>query len=217
MRCHIRPYRAADREAVRRICAETGFIGNPIDEIFSDREVFADFFTRYYTDHEPESALVTEDDETGEVVGYLLASVRFRYQAFMQVALVLTRLVPKVVGRFLLGRYNKASRKFIYWVLFRSIRETPPVPRRSAHFHVNVLPAYRNKAGREMILGFFEMASARGVPRIYGQIQTHDDRRTSFFTRYGFRELARRRVTKFQEHVSTPVYVRTLFKDFEES
>lgn len=218
MNCRVRPYRPADREAVRRICADTGFMGNPIDTVFSDREAFADFFTRYYTDYEPECALVTEDVDTGEVVGYLLGCVRFRYQAMMQVWLMLSRLAPKVLLRFACGRYNAASREFLYWVLFRSVRETPPAPRRAAHFHINLLPAYRTGvAGREMVFTFFDLANARGVKRIYGQIQTRDDRRTGFWTRYGFRELSRRRITKFQRYHAEPVYVTTLYRDFEET
>lgn len=217
MSYHVRPYLPTDREAVRRVCADTGFMGNPIDEIFSDREAFADFFTRYYTDYEPECGLVTEDAETGEVVGYLLGCVRYRYQAWMQVLLMLARLVPKVVLRLIGGRYNAASRRFLRWVIFRSVRETPPAPRRSAHFHINLLPAYRGTgAGREMIFSFFELAHARGARRIYGQIQTREDRRTGFWTRYGFRELSRRRITKFERYDPKPVYVTTLFREFEE-
>jgi len=218
MNCRVRPYQPADRAAVRRICADTGFMGNPIDEIFTDREIFADFFTRYYTDYEPECALVTEDLDSGEVVGYMLGCVRFRYQAFMQIWLMLSHNVPIVFWRYVTGRYNRASRQFLYWVLFRSVRETPPAPRQSAHFHINLLPAYRtNVFGRDMVFAFFELSNRRGVKRIYGQIQTRDDRRTGFWRRYGFRELSRRRITKFQRFHTDPVYVSTLYRDFEDS
>jgi L-amino acid N-acyltransferase YncA len=218
MKTSVRPYTPADRAAVRRICADTGFMGNPIDEVFTDREIFADFFTRYYTDYEPEWALVAEDDETGEVVGYLLGSVRARYEGFMQPFLMITRTIPIVLFRYLTFHYNKASRRFLYWVVFKSIKETPPAPKNSAHFHVNLLPAYRQgRGGRGLVFGFFKKAEAEGVKRIYGQIQTRDDRRTDFFKRYGFRELARRRITKFERYHSEPVYVSTLFRDTGES
>jgi ribosomal protein S18 acetylase RimI-like enzyme len=218
MNCRVRPYRPTDREAVRRICADTGFMGKPIDLIFTDRETFADFFTRYYTDYEPDAALVAEDADSGAVVGYLLGSTRYRYQSAMQLLLLLTRVIPRVVLRFLAGRYGKESRRFLYWVVFKSAKETPPAPPRSAHFHFNLLPAYRNASvGRDLVFTFFDMAVARGVPRIYGQIQTRDNRRTGFYARYGFRELSRRRITKFERYETEPVYVSTLFKDFEES
>ena len=71
----IRGYKASDRIAVRKLCCATGFLGAPIDPVFQDRELFADFLTTYYTDHEPESSFVLEVD--GEIRGYLLGSRRY--------------------------------------------------------------------------------------------------------------------------------------------
>src|SRR5437763_15124889 len=68
----IRGYRRSDRESVRRLCCDTGFLGEPIDPVYEDRELFADFLTTHYTDHEPESSFVVEVD--GEIRGYLLGS-----------------------------------------------------------------------------------------------------------------------------------------------
>jgi hypothetical protein len=69
----VRPYDPQDREAVRRICCDTGFFGQPIDPLFLDRDLFADLMTGPYLDYEPEWAWVAES--CGAVVGYLLASV----------------------------------------------------------------------------------------------------------------------------------------------
>jgi hypothetical protein len=144
--------------------------------------------------------------------------VRYHYSGFMQPFLLITRTIPVVLVRYLTGRYNKASRRFLYWVVFKSIKETPPAPKKSAHFHVNLLPAYRQgRGGRGLVFGFFKKAEAEGIKRIYGQIQTRDDRRTDFFKRYGFSELARRRITKFERYHPEPVYVSTLFRDSGES
>jgi hypothetical protein len=44
-RIRVRPYRAHDLPAVRRICADTGFLGKPINPVFEDRELFADYLT----------------------------------------------------------------------------------------------------------------------------------------------------------------------------
>ena len=68
----IRSYRASDRPAVRRLCCQTGFLGEPIDPVYEDHELFADFLTTYYTDKEPESSFVLEVE--GEIRGYLLGS-----------------------------------------------------------------------------------------------------------------------------------------------
>ena len=69
-RIRVRPYRAHDLQAVRRICADTGFLGKPIDPVFEDRELFADYLTGYYTRFEAEALLVCEVE--GEVRGYLM-------------------------------------------------------------------------------------------------------------------------------------------------
>src|SRR6266480_4926501 len=68
----IRGYRRSDRETVRKLCCDTGFLGDPIDPVYEDRELFADFLTTYYTVHEPESCFLLEVG--GEIRGYLLGS-----------------------------------------------------------------------------------------------------------------------------------------------
>jgi hypothetical protein len=76
----VRQYEARDREAVRRLCCETGFLGKAIDPVFEDRELFADYLTAYYTDIEPEAAFLLE--QNGIVKGYLLGSRRPLRQQF---------------------------------------------------------------------------------------------------------------------------------------
>ena len=50
----LRQYRESDQAEVRRICCETGFLGEPIETIYQDRECFADLFTNAYLEYEPE-------------------------------------------------------------------------------------------------------------------------------------------------------------------
>ncbi len=66
----VRSYQPADRDAIRDLCCHTGFLGQPIDPVFEDRDLFADFLTDYYLTREPDSALVVTID--GIVKGYLL-------------------------------------------------------------------------------------------------------------------------------------------------
>ena len=68
----IRRYKREDRQAVRDIAWETAFMGESASVFFSDREIFADFLTLYFTDHEPESCFVAESK--GHVVGYLIGA-----------------------------------------------------------------------------------------------------------------------------------------------
>jgi hypothetical protein len=58
---------------VRGIAFQTGFMGDPADWYWRDFASFADIWTSYYTDREPESAFVAESN--GRVVGYLFGCV----------------------------------------------------------------------------------------------------------------------------------------------
>src|ERR671937_239612 len=105
-------YQTSDRAAVRKLCCATGFLGDPIDPVFQDRELFADFLTTYYTDHEPESSFVLEVD--GEIRGYLLGSRKpLQHQIYSFAHTVM--LFFRALWRY--HRYNERSRQFIRWVI----------------------------------------------------------------------------------------------------
>lgn len=213
-RISIRPYHATDREVVRRLCCETGFLGNPIDPVFADRELFADFLTGYYTDWEPESAFVLEVN--GEVKGYLLGSRRpLRQQCYS---------VYQNVSLFLRGivrypRYNAASRRFVHWILTQGWREVPAAPRRTAHFHINLLPEARNvPSTRALMDAYLKYLHEHGEKRVYGQMVTFESRRGSkMFERYGFRVINRAEISKYKWLHPEPVFLCTVIKNLDEN
>lgn len=206
----IRRYRSEDREAVRALCCDTGFLGKKIDPAFEDRELFADYLTGFYTDCEPESAFVLVVG--GEVRGYLLGSRRpFRqqlYNLFNNVRLL-------VIGALRYPRYNAASKKFIRWILTQAWREVPAVPRRVAHFHFNILPDSRKLAStRALTEAYFAHLREFGEKRVYGQVVVFEDRRgAKLFERYGFKVLNKSEITKYRHLHPEPVYLCTVIKD----
>ena len=209
----IRPYRPADRDAVRRLCCDTGYLGKAIDPVFEDRELFADYLTSFYTDWEPESAFVLEQD--AEVKGYLLGS---RRPFLHQVHGFLTNLRLFAKGIFRYPRYNKASKAFVRWILLNAWREVPAAPRRIPHFHFNMLPEAQGIAGtRELLVQYFNHLRANGEKQVFGQVVTFEDRRgAKVFERYGFRVLEKKEITKYREHSSDPVYLCTVIKDLDD-
>ena len=65
----LRRYRTDDRAQVREVCCRTAFRNLGVQAIFDqkeDQEMFADYWSRYYTDYEPESVWVAEQE--GRVV-----------------------------------------------------------------------------------------------------------------------------------------------------
>jgi ribosomal protein S18 acetylase RimI-like enzyme len=211
-RIQLRPYRPGDLEAVRRICADTGFLGSPIDPIFEDRELFADYLTGYYTRFEPEALLVCEVD--GEVRGYLMGCRRaLLRQAYQFLANFV--VAGKALYRCLRRPYNNASRRFLRWVLMNSWREVPVTPRNMPHFHMNILPDARSvRNTRALIRTFLDFLRSHDCRSVYGQVVTYSGRRTvSLFRRYGFRVIDRVEVTKYRSIHGGRVLLCTVIKD----
>jgi hypothetical protein len=210
----IRKFQPSDRSRVRELCCETGFLGNPIDPVFEDREIFADYLTAYYTDWEPESAFVLLVN--GDIRGYLLGS-RFPirqqlYNAYNNVALF-------VRGMLRYPRYSSASKKFVKWILTQAWKEVPKAPRRTAHFHINLLADARSVAQTRAIMdAYLQYLHENGEKRVFGQMVVFEDRRgTRMFERYGFKVLNKMEITKYRDLHPEPVYLCTVVKDLEKN
>jgi GNAT superfamily N-acetyltransferase len=209
----IRPYRPSDRSAVRRLCCETGYLGGPIDPVFEDRELFADYLTKYYTDWEPASSFVVEQD--GVVKGYLMGSYRPLRQQFFNFFNNLN-LFARGMAKY--ASYRQPTRDFIGWILRNSWREVPKAPRRCAHFHFNILPEAQGLAhSRKLMNTYLDYLRAKGVPQVFGQVVTFEDRRgAKVFERYGFQVVEKREITKFRAYRDEPVYLCTIIRNLQE-
>ena len=212
----IRPYRSTDRQAIRRICADTGWLGNPIDPVFQDRELFADFLTNYYLDYEPDSCWVAEKD--GEVIAYAMGSVRPARHRRM-IRKVGWQAGVKGFFRLIAGRYNAASRRFIKWIVFQSGKEDPLSLSDAAHMHWNMLPKARGGELRKYFLTIFiRHALAHGMKKMYGHMTIPPGKRsTRLFERMGWKEIDRKEQTKFRDFMDDPVYTVTLFRELDEN
>jgi hypothetical protein len=210
----IRRYRPADRARVRELCCETGFLGKPIDPIFEDRELFADYLTAYYTDREPESAFVLLVN--GDIRGYLLGSRHPLRQQLYNLGCN-AALFLRGIARY--SRYSATSKKFVRWILTQAWREVPAAPRRTAHFHINLLADARSVAHTRALMDtYLRYLHAHGEKRVFGQMVVFADRRgTKMFERYGFKVLNKAEITKYRELHPEPVYLCTIVKDLEEN
>jgi ribosomal protein S18 acetylase RimI-like enzyme len=183
----IRAYEPRDRDAVRAICFETGYMGDPVDWLWRDRESFADLITRYYTDHEPGSLFVVE--RGGRVVGYLTGCVDSeRCRGFA------AGEVRRLVRRGALVRPGVAP---FFW---RSIldllrdRQAPDEvlgdPRWPAHLHIDLLPeARRRGVGRRLMARWLDRLRSGGSPGVHLGTFAENQGALPFFEACGFRRL----------------------------
>jgi ribosomal protein S18 acetylase RimI-like enzyme len=209
-----RPYRPSDRAALRAICADTGFLGKPIDPVFEDRELFADYLTAYYTDAEPESTLVCELD--GEVKGYLMGS-RFPKRKASYEARKLPGLVARGLWRYFTRPYKATTRQYVRWIVTKARKENPFTPPDIPHFHFNIRPEARNvTTTREMVDIFLRYLLDHGEKQVYCQVVAYQTRRSvRLFERHGFRVIDEREVTKYRDYYPQKIYLFTILKDLE--
>lgn len=138
----VRAYRPEDRPAVRRICFDTGLMGDTIAPQYADLESFADMFTAYYTDHEPQNVCVAEKD--GRVVGYMMAALDTR-KAYGPMRYALKHCLTRGVC-FRPGTAGFYFRSFVDTLVDLGSKKKKPkidLDRYPSHNHINLLPEAR--------------------------------------------------------------------------
>lgn len=190
MALKIRPYRVADRAAVRSICFETGLMGDSVAPVYGDRESFADLFTAYYTDHEPGSCFVVDDD--GRVVGYLLGALDTRRVPSGErviAPLVFTRMLPlrPGVAGFFWRSVRDVAVDAVHQLRSSAVPERLDLDAFPAHTHFNLLPEARQAPiAAGLYRSFFLLAKKAGCPGIHGEVFVENERAAALHQAMGF-------------------------------
>lgn len=194
----VSPYRPADRGRIRQICCDVAYGGLALERWMQiDRELFADLFTRYYTDFEPTSVFVARAGE--EVLGYVFACLDTAVYRRMWRRHV---LMP-VMGGILRGRYAlpwRALPRLVALALsyLRSGGLKVPWRRYPGHLHINTAPSCRGRTAlsRSLMHRAFEHFTAHGVSRIHGVVMTSRARMVQKYELLGFRVASRHRAAR---------------------
>lgn len=186
----VRPYDADDRDAVREVCHATGYMGEPASWFWRDRPSFADMFSGYYTDSEPESAFVVEVH--GAVSGYLLGALDSSQVS--NPALVLGRHIVRRGIAFRPGTAAFVWRSMMDAMVDVGLRRVRVKDlefadeRWPAHLHIDLLPVARGHgAGRRLVDCWFDRLRDRAVPGCHLQTLAENTRAIAFFEAVGFR------------------------------
>lgn len=166
----IRPYRPQDRAAVRDICCDTAFRGRGCEVMFEDRQLHADYWTRYYTDFTPDQTWVVE--ENGVVIGYFFGCLDTRAYTRAMALRIVPPMALRALWRLATGRYKRReTRAYLRHMIFSAPAEAAPMDfaRYPAHFHCNILRAGQGKRYYTlMLLAFLDRLDAAGITRLHG-------------------------------------------------
>ena len=182
----IRPYEPRDRAAIRRICFDTGYMGDP-EWQWRDRESYAELYTAYYTDAEPESVWVAE--RAGVVEGYLLGCVDSR-TSWSEASIFLRLLWKRGIA------LRPSTARFVWRALGDVVtdgirRQLPPASahdeRWPAHLHVDLLPSIRGRGvGGDLLRTWLSRLDELAVPGCHVQTLAENGRAIAAFESVGF-------------------------------
>lgn len=213
----VREYRPEDRDAVRRICFETGLMGETIAEQYGDVESFADMLTAYYTDAEPEGALVAEAD--GKVVGYMFSCIDSR-KTWNPGNIALKHVLLR-------GLWFRPSTARFYWrglldmvldLFDKAKKPSFDHAHFPSHTHNNLLPEGRGGGlSKEFFHRVFDRLKLGGSRGLHGEVWAANENMVRYLERLGYRREGRPYLSPGLRHLDgTRVRIQLMLRDLED-
>ncbi|KQZ08893.1 GCN5 family acetyltransferase [Agromyces sp. Root1464] len=186
----IRPYRAADRDQVARICLLTAAGGGDAAGVYSDDTLMPEVFALPYVEYAPELAFVVADGD--RVLGYVIgvadtaAFVEWWKREWGPAFATRhpspgapTGHEPDFTEAQLIEAGTAPER-----MLIAELAEYP------AHLHIDLLPELQGRGfGRRLIDTLRDALAAHGVPAVHLGMDAANTGARAFYDRLGFHEL----------------------------
>ena len=175
-------------------------MGEPAGERIPDEWLWAEYWTRYFTDRQWRHSWVVERRHDGRVVGYLTGTAdvrRFdRYVPFL-----LPGLVGRIVRKRLISR--RATRRATIAMLRSILSGGMALPggiarRYPATLHMNLLPEARRRGlGGRLFALFLDRMRSLAVRGVHAQVLSLNEPIRGFLHKAGFDLVARRPLNAF--------------------
>ena len=211
----IRPLQRSDREAVREICVSTAWLGEPGRGHIPDGWIWAEFWTRYFTDRAPRDSWVLCGAGDGRVVGYLMGASdvrRFdRYVPFLIPGIVLRAIRKRLIRR---SETRAAVAAMLRSIACGEMSISPALARDyPATMHVDLLSEARGRRYGARLYELFErQMRSLGVAGIHGQTLSVNKPVAGFCRNAGFTLAARGPVCAFDHVEIQPIEILTWTK-----
>ncbi len=194
----IRKFEVRDRGAVRKIVHDTALMGESAAIFFQGEEVLSDAFSLYFTDYEPESCFVAENN--AEVTGYLIgAKSKSRAEAVFARRIAAPLLLKALrQGIFLKPKNLIFILGCLKDLLINGMR-TPDFNRRfPATLHVNIKNGFRGQdTGSRLIAAYLDYLRKEKIPGVH--LATMSEGGANFFLSQGFELLYKGRRSYFRQ------------------
>ena len=184
----IRSYKSADTSAVYEICLKTGNSGQDATHLFYDPLVLGHLYVGPYTEFEPQSVFILEDDQgpCGYIMGVLDSQTYYQWMH--------SEWLPKIRVD-----YKKPTGNTDIWdetekitnLLFHPVsqRLLPDFP---SHLHIDLLSRAQGKGqGKLMMDRFIDYLRYNKIPGVHLELSSKNDRAFNFYRKYGMQELDR--------------------------
>jgi len=183
-------------------------MGESAGLFFQGQEVISDAFSLYFTDYEPGSCFVAEQND--QVVGYLIgAKKKISAEAVFNGQIALPLFLKALKSGIFLSLKNLS---FIFSCLIDFLKNGIKTPDFSqvypATFHLNVKDGYRGQEiGTRLINIYLDYLKREGVCGVH--LATMSDRAANFFLSVGFTQLYKGRRSYFRNilHRDVPLYI----------
>lgn len=165
---------------IKTLCSDRSYLGKDIAEVFSYRDLWADFVIDPYVELSSEFLWVAQSNETGEILGYLTGAVREDFYSLQD--RFVTDYIDKLSSTGLLSMfYNPLkfmgnasgilaglNRRTIEFLRYLKTKAREEVPARPSTPHFNVFARYDNQGiARALIGAYLEELKQRAVPRFH--------------------------------------------------
>lgn len=188
----LRPYRAADREAVYEVCVKTADTGGDATGMLTDDRLWGDIFAIPYVERHPDLAWVIEAAD-GRVVGYVVATDDTdAFEAWFR-----DQWWPSVAARHPISGDAEHARQdaLISGAERRGAAREPYVAEYPAHLHIDLLPETQGQGwGRQLMQTLFAELRRRGVPGVHLGVNARNTGAIAFYERLG---MQRRESTEY--------------------
>lgn len=184
----IRPYRAADRDALYEICLKTGASGADATDIYADPRLLGEVYVGPYIELEPELAFVVTDDDgvSGYVVGARDSHVFEERCA--------KAWWPELRLKYPENAFPEGSKDSRMVALIHRPDHAPDdlVRDYPSHLHIDLLPRTQGQGyGRELMARLLSALRAAGSTGVHLGVGATNARAIGFYERMGFDVLKR--------------------------